>query len=41
MDFMFDYSKITLEECDSYKYYDLICDGDCKKVKVIRSDVYE
>ena len=41
MDFVFDYENITLEEIDSYGHYDFICDGDDKKVKVIRSDENE
>lgn len=32
MDFTFDYKKMTLGECFSYMFYDLICDGDKKKI---------
>ena len=41
MDFSFSYSKITLEECYRYEYYDLICDGDKKKIKAIEGGFYE
>ena len=32
MDFMFDYKSLALGECFGFKYYDLICDGDKKKI---------
>lgn len=41
MDFIMNYETMTLEECYSYKYYDLICDGDDKKIKIIRSGCFE
>ena len=28
----FDYSKMTLEEIETYSYYEFICDGDKQKV---------
>lgn len=36
MDFAYDYKNITLEEIETYKYYEFICDGDSKLVKVKR-----
>ena len=37
MDFVFKYEVMTLEECFSYEHYDLICDGDDKQIKILRS----
>ena len=39
MDFIFNYEVMTLEECYSYEHYDLICDGDDKKIKILRSEI--
>ena len=41
MDFAYDYENITLEEIETYRYHEFICDGDSKLVKVKRSDDYE
>lgn len=35
MTIYFDYSKMTLEEIDTYKHSIFECDGDNKKIKVI------
>lgn len=38
--FEFDYSKITLEEIESYEHFDFICDGDTQKViGVVKDDI--
>lgn len=35
MTLYFDYSKLTLEEIDTYKFTDFECDGDKKEIKVV------
>ena len=35
MEIEFDYLQFTLEEIDTYKNVDFICDGDKKEIKVI------
>lgn len=35
----FDYSQLTLEEIDTYKYSMFECDGDSKTIKVTIGDV--
>ena len=41
MDFAYDYKNITLEEIETYNYYEFICDADSKLVKVKRREVNE
>lgn len=32
MEFEFKFSSITLEEIESYKHFEFVCDGDNKKI---------
>ena len=41
MDFVLNYESMTLDECYNYLHYGLICDGDDKKIKIVRSGLYE
>ena len=33
LDMNFDYTDFTLEEIDTYNYYNFVCDGDSKTIK--------
>lgn len=37
----FDYNDFTLEEIDTYSYYDFICDGDGRRITAIMKEEEE